>query len=146
MDFGVGIHGEPGIERRPFNGLDDTVDQMFTTLIEHGNYQRPLRSWDIERSDWREETQYKQALRRGEKVIAVVNNLGGTPLSELYGVYLRLAHCCAGAGIEIVRNFVGSWCTSLDMYGVSITLMRADEETLALWDAPVNTPALRWNC
>lgn len=146
MEFGVGIHGEPGIERRPFNGLDDTVDQMFTTLIEHGNYQRPLRSWDIERSDWREETQYKQALRRGEKVIAVVNNLGGTPLSELYGVYLRLAHCCAGAGIEIVRNFVGSWCTSLDMYGVSITLMRADEETLALWDAPVNTPALRWNC
>ena len=146
MEFGVGIHGEPGIERRTFRSLDDTVDQMFATLIENGNYQRTIRRWDRESAEWREETQYKQALRRGEQVIAVVNNLGGVPLSELYGVYQRLTGCCADAGIGIARTLVGSWCTSLDMYGISITLMRADEETLALWDAPVNTPALRWGC
>ncbi len=146
MEFGVGIHGEPGIERRAFHNLNDTVDQMFATLLENGHYRRIIRCWDRELGDWREEIQIKQALQRGERVIAVVNNLGGTPLSELYGVYRRLAQCCDEAGIEIARNLVGSWCTSLDMYGVSITLMRADEETLALWDAPVNTPALRWHC
>ncbi|TKI07178.1 dihydroxyacetone kinase subunit DhaK [Martelella alba] len=146
MEFGVGIHGEPGIERRTFRTLDDTVDQMFATLIENGDYQRTIRRWDRENGQWREETQHRQALGRGDQVIAMVNNLGGVPLSELYGVYHRLTACCADAGIDIARCLVGSWCTSLDMYGMSITLMRADRETLELWDAPVNTPALRWGC
>ena len=74
----------------------------------------------------------------------MVNNLGATPLSELYGVYDRLETRCREAGIDIVRNLVGSWCTSLDMSGFSITLLKVDEELLALWDAPVNTPALKW--
>lgn len=77
-------------------------------------------------------------------MIALVNNLGATPLSELYGVYNRLETLCDDAGITLARSLVGSWCTSLDMSGFSITLLKADAETLALWDAPVHTPAFNW--
>jgi dihydroxyacetone kinase-like protein len=73
----------------------------------------------------------------------MVNNLGATPLSELYGVYNRLETRCQEAGIVIERNLVGG-CTSLDMGGFSITLLKADDEILALWDAPVHTPAMTW--
>ncbi|WP_337262722.1 MULTISPECIES: dihydroxyacetone kinase subunit DhaK [unclassified Serratia (in: enterobacteria)] len=145
MEFGVGIHGEPGIERRPFTTLNQAVDDMFHTLIEHGSYQRTIRVWDRKLAAWRDESQSKRALARGDRVIALVNNLGATPLSELYGVYHRLAERCAEAGIIIERNLVGSYCTSLDMQGVSITLLQVDDELLSLWDAPVKTPALRWN-
>lgn len=144
MEFGVGIHGEPGIDRRRFTSLDNTVDEMFSTLLENGNYSRTLRQWDRTKGNWQEVKQAKQALQSGDKVIAMVNNLGATPLSELYGVYNRLETCCQEAGISIVRNLVGTWCTSLDMAGFSITLLKADEETLTLWDAPVHTPALNW--
>ncbi|MFZ1872216.1 MAG: dihydroxyacetone kinase subunit DhaK [Chania sp.] len=144
MEFGVGIHGEPGIERRPFTTLNHAIDDMFHTLIEHGPYQRQIRVWDRTLGEWRDESQSKRALARGDRVIALVNNLGATPLSELYGVYHRLAERCAEAGIIIERNLVGSYCTSLDMQGVSITLLHVDDELLSLWDAPVKTPALRW--
>lgn len=144
MEFGVGIHGEPGIERRPFTTLDKAVDEMFHTLIEHGPYQRTIRGWDRQQGEWRDESQSKRALTQGDRVIALVNNLGATPLSELYGVYHRLAQRCAEAGIIIERNLVGSYCTSLDMQGVFITLLQVDDELLSLWDAPVKTPALCW--
>ncbi|MBW7983129.1 dihydroxyacetone kinase subunit DhaK [Enterobacillus tribolii] len=144
MEFGVGIHGEPGIERRSFSTLDDTVDQMFDTLIAHGQYQRVIRAWDRDAGDWQDLHQEKRPLQKGDRVIALVNNLGATPLSELYGVYHRLQQRCDAFGLEIARSLVGSYCTSLDMQGVSITLLKADGEILALWDAPVNTPALRW--
>lgn len=144
MEFGVGIHGEPGIERRTFNNLNDTVDQMFATILANGDYQRTIRVWDRDAGDWQEQIQSKTALTAGDKVIAMVNNLGSVPLSELYGVFGRLQHNCQQAGIEIVRNMVGSYCTSLDMQGVSITLLKVDEQDLALFDAAVDTPALRW--
>lgn len=144
MEFGVGIHGEPGIDRRPFTSLNDTVDAMFTTLLENGNYSRTLRQWAPVKGNWQEVTQTKQALQQGDQVIALVNNLGATPLSELYGVYNRLETLCDDAGITLARSLVGSWCTSLDMSGFSITLLKADAETLALWDAPVHTPAFNW--
>ena len=81
---------------------------------------------------------------RGDRGIALVNNLGATPLSELYGVYNRLTTRCQQAGLTIERNLIGAYCTSLDMTGFSITLLKVDDETLALWDAPVHTPALNW--
>ncbi len=146
MEFGVGIHGEPGIERRKFTDLNDTVDQMFETLIEHGHYERNIRHWDSENGTWVEEKQAKSPLKKGDSVIAMVNNLGSTPTSELYAVFGRLHHCCERFGLTIERNLVGSYCTSLDMQGVSITLLKVDEEVLSLWDEPVNTPALRWKC
>ena len=144
MEFGVGIHGEPGIERRPYENLNKTVEQMFNTIIENGTYERKLRRWDGESAAWIEETVAKPALHKGDRVIALVNNLGTVPLSELYAVYHKLAQCCADFGLTIERNLVGSYCTSLDMQGMSITLLKVDDKDLALWDAPVNTPALRW--
>lgn len=144
MEFGVGIHGEPGIERRPFVSLNDTVEQMFETLIQHGAYQRTIRDWDSENAQWLEHSETKAPLAKGDRVIALVNNLGSVPQSELYGVYQALANCCEQFGLTIERNLVGSYCTSLDMQGVSITLLKADEETLTLWDAPVNTAGWRW--
>ncbi|MDC7862409.1 dihydroxyacetone kinase subunit DhaK [Pantoea ananatis] len=144
MEFGVGIHGEPGIDRRTFTSLDNTVDAMFENLLENGTYSRPLRHWDVDTGSWQEVQHTKQALTRGDRVIALVNNLGATPLSELYGVYNRLAQRCEEQGITLERSLVGSYCTSLDMVGFSITLLSVDDDSLALWDAPVHTPALNW--
>lgn len=144
MEFGVGIHGEPGIERRPFDNLDDTVTQMFNTLIENGDYARTIRRWNAENQQWDEVVEHKTALQKGDRVIALVNNLGAVPLSELYGVYHKLSQVAADFGVIIERNLIGSYCTSLDMQGISITLLKVEDEELALWDAPVNTPALRW--
>lgn len=142
MEFGVGIHGEPGIDRRKFTSLNDTVDAMFNTLIENGHYQRVIRNWDRENGSWIDEAQEKQPLKSGDHVIVLVNNLGATPQSELYGVYNRLTQCCEKFGLTIERSLIGSYCTSLDMTGISITLLKVDNELLTLWDAPINTPAM----
>ncbi|WP_373778989.1 dihydroxyacetone kinase subunit DhaK [Glaesserella sp.] len=144
MEFGVGIHGEPGIERRTFKNLNDTVDQMFNTLIENGNYQRTIRIWNRETGEWQEQIQQKTALQYGNRVIAMVNNLGSVPVSELYGVFARLQHNCEQFGLRIERTMIGSFCTSLDMQGISITLLKVDDGDLGLFDAPVKTPALHW--
>ena len=80
----------------------------------------------------------------GDEVLAFVNGMGGTPLMELYVVYAELHRFLAGRGITIARNLVGSYMTSLDMAGCSITLLRLDDELTRLWDAPVDTPGLRW--
>jgi dihydroxyacetone kinase-like protein len=80
----------------------------------------------------------------GPRVLAFVNGLGGTPLGELYLVYDELASVLDGRGIEIGRSLVGSYVTSLDMAGASITLLTLDEDLERWWDAPVQTPALRW--
>jgi dihydroxyacetone kinase-like protein len=77
-------------------------------------------------------------------VIAFVNGMGGTPLIELYLMYNEVSKILAGRGITIARNLVGSYITSLEMAGCSVTLLRADDDMLALWDSPVNTPGLRW--
>ncbi|HMK92978.1 MAG TPA: dihydroxyacetone kinase subunit DhaK, partial [Thermoleophilia bacterium] len=81
---------------------------------------------------------------RGERVLAFVNGMGGTPLMELYIVYAELQRALEERGIAIERRLVGSYMTSLDMAGCSITLLRLDDDLVALWDAPVDTPALRW--
>ena len=103
-----------------------------------------MRFWDYQQGSWQEEQQTKQPLQSGDRVIALVNNLGATPLSELYGVYNRLTTRCQQAGLTIERNLIGAYCTSLDMTGFSITLLKVDDETLALWDAPSHTSALNW--
>jgi dihydroxyacetone kinase-like protein len=76
--------------------------------------------------------------------IVLVNGLGGTPESELYAVYRRLEENCEKNNFRIARNMVGSYCTSLNMEGVSITLLQADKEMIELFDAPVDTAALTW--
>jgi dihydroxyacetone kinase-like protein len=74
----------------------------------------------------------------------MVNGMGASPLIELYVVYNEVNKALAARGVTIARNLVGNYVTSLDMPGFSLTLCRADADLLELWDAPVQTPALRW--
>ena len=83
-------------------------------------------------------------LKAGERVLAFVNGMGGTPLIELYVVANALARILRDKNITIARSLVGSYITSLEMAGCSLTLLRLDDELIRYWDAPVHTPALRW--
>jgi dihydroxyacetone kinase-like protein len=74
----------------------------------------------------------------------MVNGMGATPVAELYVVYRRMAERLQGIGVEIARSLVGSYVTSLDMAGFSVTLLTVDDGLIELWDAPVLTPTLRW--
>jgi len=120
MEIGVGIHGEPGRERRPLASAHAIVEELASAIVD-----------DLPFS-------------RGERVLAFVNGMGGTPLMELYVVYGELHKLLEARGITIARNLIGSYITALDMAGCSITLLRLDDELTALWDAPVNTTGLRW--
>ena len=80
----------------------------------------------------------------GTKALAFVNGMGGTPQLELYLLYGEIDRALRAAGVEPVRNLVGPYITSLEMAGASLTLLELDDELTELWDAPVNTPALRW--
>jgi dihydroxyacetone kinase-like protein len=120
MEFGIGIHGEPGRRRMRLLPAADVVALMAESLVA-----------DL-------------PFRRGDHVLAMVNGMGATPLIELYTVYHELDRYLKGIGIQIGRRLVGNFITSLDMAGCSITLVRLDDEMLRLWDAPVITPALRW--
>ena len=120
MEIGIGIHGEPGRYREPLKRADEIVERLMEPILSD----LPFRS--------------------GDQVICMVNSMGGTPLIELYIVYRKVAQICEERGIQIVRNLIGPYITSLEMAGTSITLLRADDEMLSLWDHPVKTPALRW--
>jgi dihydroxyacetone kinase-like protein len=120
MEIGIGIHGEPGRERMPLEPADKITERLATAIVDDLPY------------------------REGDQVLAFVNGLGGTPLLELYIVYRALKKFLDGRGITIARNLVGPYMTSLEMAGMSITLLRLDDELTRLWDAPVDTPALRW--
>jgi len=80
----------------------------------------------------------------GKPVIALLTGLGGTPLIELYAMFAEVSDRLKERNIKVARSLVGNYVTSLDMAGCSLTLVGADDEILDLWDAPVNTPALRW--
>ncbi|MDR0849843.1 MAG: dihydroxyacetone kinase subunit DhaK, partial [Propionibacteriaceae bacterium] len=81
---------------------------------------------------------------RGSEVILFVNGMGATPLIELFIVYGEVAKILEAEGVRVVRNLTGNYITSLDMAGCSVTLLKADDEMIHLWDAPVVTPGLRW--
>jgi dihydroxyacetone kinase-like protein len=80
----------------------------------------------------------------GDRVLLFVNGMGGTPQIELYIAYRRAAERLGELGIEVGRSLVGNYITSLEMQGLSVTLLKLDDELTELWDAPVHTPALRW--
>jgi dihydroxyacetone kinase-like protein len=119
MEFGVGIHGEPGRRREKIRSAAEIVEEMADAII-----------GDLQPS--------------GKNVLAFVNGLGGTPTIELYLVYAELTKQLERHGLTATRNLVGNYITSLEMAGISITLLELDDELTALWDAPVHTPALRW--
>ena len=119
MEFGVGIHGEPGRRRMKLLPADEIVESLMAPILSDLPFQS------------------------GDDVLLFVNGLGGTPLIELYIVYRQAAAIAKKAGLNVTRNFVGSYITSLEMAGTSITLLKLDDSLTKLWDAPVHTLALR---
>jgi dihydroxyacetone kinase-like protein len=120
IEMGIGIHGEPGRQRMPLRPAKELVAHMADAILAD----LPFRS--------------------GDRVIAMVSGLGGTPPLELYLMYRELELVLRDRQITAPRRLVGNYITSLDMAGCAITLLRADDELLSLWDDPVLTPALRW--
>jgi len=120
VEIGIGIHGEPGRERIEWEPVDGIVRRLLEPILED----LPFTSTD--------------------DVLLFVNGMGATPLIELYIVFDAAAQLLGERSIHIARSLVGSYVTSLDMQGCSITLLRLDDEMKALWDAPVQTAALRW--
>lgn len=122
LELGVGIHGEPGRERRAMMTAREIAEFSVGAVLE-----------DL------------AATAPGDgPVLALVNGMGATPLLELYGFHAEVARVLEARGVPVARTLVGNYVTSLDMAGCSVTLCRADEELLRLWDAPVQTAALRW--
>jgi dihydroxyacetone kinase-like protein len=144
FELGIGIHGEPGRQRLDMMPADEITEMMALAIIDDGAYTRTVREWDAEKGEWYDLELTDDPFQAGDQVIAFVNSMGGTPVSELYAVYRKLAEVCDAKGLTIVRNLIGPYITSLEMQGCSITLLKADDEILKFWDAPVNTPGLRW--
>lgn len=143
-EFGVGIHGEPGIERRPFQGLRPLVTEVFEEIQNNQAYERPLPRFDRSQGQFVESTSAIEPFRAGDRFIVLVNGMGSTPLHELYGVYGEIHRLMEAASFKAERVLVGNYCTSLDMRGFSISLLRCDPERLRLWDAPVQTAQMGW--
>ena len=120
MEFGVGIHGEPGRRREKVKPAAEIVAEMAEAIL--GDLDAPS----------------------GSNVLAFVNGLGGTPTIELYVIYKELAKQLKERRLTATRSLVGDYITSQEMAGASITLLKVDDELTELWDAPVHTPALRW--
>ena len=123
IEVGVGIHGEPGRQRLPMQSASSVAELMLEPVLADLDF-------------------------AGDSpgVILFVNGMGATPLIELYVMYAEYAALLDKAGVRIARSLVGPYITSLDMAGCSVTLLRADDDMLGLWDHPVNTPALRRGC
>ncbi|MBP5972767.1 dihydroxyacetone kinase subunit DhaK [Brasilonema sp. CT11] len=144
IEMGIGIHGEPGRKRMNLKSADEITEMLALSIIEDAPYTRTLREWDEEKGEWMDVELIDPVFQQGDKVLAFVNSMGGTPISELYIIYRKLAEICEKKGLQIVRNLIGPYITSLDMQGCSITLLKLDDEMIRLWDAPVKTPSLRW--
>ncbi len=144
MEMGIGIHGEPGCERMALKSVDEITEMLALSIIEDSPYSRTLREWDEGKGEWVDVELTDPPFQRSDRVLAFVNSMGGTPVSELYIVYRKLAEICQRQGIQIVRNLIGPYITSLEMQGCSITLLKLDDEMIRLWDAAVKTPSWRW--
>jgi phosphoenolpyruvate---glycerone phosphotransferase subunit DhaK len=120
VEIGIGIHGEPGRFREQIGPASQVAERLLTPIVED----LPFNS--------------------GDRVLAFVNGMGGTPLIELYVMYGEVVRLLEGHGLQIERNLIGNYITSLEMQGCSITLLKLDDEMVRYWDAPVNTPGLRW--
>ena len=120
MEMGVGIHGEPGRRRVKLAGADDIAAELLGAVLA-----------DL-------------SPKRGDPVLLLVNGFGGTPLMELYLMVNTARRILAKRGVEATRFLTGSYVTSLEMAGCSITCTVLDDRLTAFWDAPVHTAALRW--
>ncbi|WP_033439481.1 dihydroxyacetone kinase subunit DhaK [Saccharothrix sp. NRRL B-16314] len=120
MELGIGIHGEPGRQRVKVGSAEELVTALLDPILE-----------DLPFGD-------------GDRVLLFTNGMGGTPLIELYLAHGIAERLLAERGITVERRLVGPYITSLEMQGMSLTLLKLDDEMVELWDAPVHTPALRW--
>lgn len=118
LELGIGIHGEPGRERRAMMTSGEIAEVAVDAVLDD--------------------------LRPDGPVLLLVNGMGGTPLLELYGFNAEVHRVLGARGVTVARTLVGNYVTSLDMAGASVSLCQVDEEMLRLWDAPVSTPALCW--
>jgi dihydroxyacetone kinase-like protein len=118
MEMGVGIHGEPGRKRVPLAPAAEIAEQLVEPILADFDAKGPA--------------------------IVMLNGMGGSPLIELYLMYGEVAKLLEKAGVQVARTLVGNYITSLDMAGCSVTVLKADDELLKLWDAPVSTAGLRW--
>jgi dihydroxyacetone kinase-like protein len=114
VELGLGIHGEPGIERRKIGPVDEVIEEMFNAITADLDYS-------------------------GARVAVLVNGLGGTPAEELFVVYRKVKELCDKAGLTIAHKHVGEMVTALEMAGMSISLTRLDAEMDDLLNTPVNT-------
>ena len=119
MEIGIGIHGEPGRHRVPLAPASEIAEQLVEPILSDLDF-------------------------TGAPAIVMLNGMGGSPLIELYLMYGEVARILEAKGVTVARSLVGNYITSLDMAGCSVTVLRADDELLRLWDAPVSTPGLRW--
>jgi dihydroxyacetone kinase-like protein len=120
MEMGVGIHGEPGRRRVKLGSADAIAAELVGSILK-----------DL-------------SMKRGQETILLVNGFGGTPMLELYLMVTAAHKVLAGAGIKVARHLTGSYVTSLEMAGCSISVTAVDAASLVLWDAPVRTAVLRW--
>jgi phosphoenolpyruvate---glycerone phosphotransferase subunit DhaK len=120
MEMGVGIHGESGRRRVPVAAADDIADEMMGAILA-----------ELE-------------IQNGQPCLLLVNGFGGTPLSELYVMANAARRVFNAHGLKVARGLAGSYVTSLEMAGCSLTVTAMSDETIKLWDAPVHTAALRW--
>lgn len=119
MEIGIGIHGEPGRHREPLAPASAIAAQLVEPILADFDF-------------------------TAGPTIVMLNGMGGSPLIELYLMYGEVVKLLEKAGVAVARNLVGNYITSLDMAGCSLTVLKADDDLLKLWDAPVSTPGLRW--
>ncbi|QRM45965.1 dihydroxyacetone kinase subunit DhaK [Rhizobium sp. BG4] len=119
MEIGMGIHGEPGVERGPLKSANEITDQLLDKILPEMN------------------------AARGDRVAVLVNGLGATPLMELYIMTARVKERLDGEGLRIHSTLVGNYCSSLDMMGASVTLMHLDDELQTLLDHPCDCAMFR---
>jgi dihydroxyacetone kinase-like protein len=120
MELGIGIHGEPGRKRVPVAPAKEVAAMLVEPVLADLDFTGDAGA------------------------IVMMNGMGGTPLIELYLMYHEVAQILEKSGVSVARCLVGNYITSLEMAGCSVTLLKADDEMVGLWDAPVNTPGLRW--
>ena len=120
MEFGVGIHGEPGRKREKIRSADEITSELISAILE----------------DLKPENK--------QEVLLHINGFGGTPLMELYLLFESSKKILDKNNIKLSRSLVGNYTTSLEMAGGSITITKLDQEIINHWDSPVHTAALRW--
>ena len=116
MEIGIGIHGEPGRRRTKIMTAKEIMEELYETVYNDLPFEK------------------------GDRVALMINGLGGTPISELYLLYREAAIKCEAKGVTVVKNYVGNYCTSLEMAGFSITMLKLDDRIIQLLEAEADIP------